>query len=107
MLYARCVGLAKDVAYPINPFSSQATRSHPGKGPEWNNAVYEEKEKYHYFTHPAQKYTNSHPISTKEKKWGREKKKGPTPGARKSKQRDDKNAIIIRINDGFWSQKFF
>ena len=31
MLYARCVGLAEDVAYPLNSPSSQATRSHPGK----------------------------------------------------------------------------
>ena len=33
MLYAQCVGLAEDVAYPRKPppLSSQATRSHPGK----------------------------------------------------------------------------
>ena len=32
MFYARCVGLAKDVAYPLNTTpSSQATRSNPGK----------------------------------------------------------------------------
>ena len=31
MLYAQCVGLAEDVAYPLNPPSSQATRSHPAK----------------------------------------------------------------------------
>ena len=32
MLYARCVGLAKDIAIPIKPpLSCQATRSHPGK----------------------------------------------------------------------------
>ena len=31
MLYARCVGLANDVAYVLKPPSSQATRSHPGK----------------------------------------------------------------------------
>ena len=31
MLYARCVGLAKDVAYPLKPSSSQATRPHLGK----------------------------------------------------------------------------
>ena len=27
------------------------------------------------------------PISTKKKEWGREKKRRPTPGARKSKQK--------------------
>ena len=26
----------------------------------WNNAAYEEKEKYYYFTHPAQDHTNFH-----------------------------------------------
>ena len=31
MLYVQCVGLAEDVAYPLKPLSSQATRSHPGK----------------------------------------------------------------------------
>ena len=31
MIYACCVGLAKDVAYPLKPPSSQATRSHQGK----------------------------------------------------------------------------
>ena len=31
MLYARRVGLVEDVAYPLNPPSSQETRSHPGK----------------------------------------------------------------------------
>ena len=31
MLYARGLGIAKNVAYPLNPSSSQATGSHPGK----------------------------------------------------------------------------
>ena len=31
MIYARCVGLVKDVAYPTKPSSSQATKSHLGK----------------------------------------------------------------------------
>ena len=32
MLYTQCVGLAEDVAYPLNPLpSSQATRLHTGK----------------------------------------------------------------------------
>ena len=66
MLYAQCVGLAEDIAYPLKPpfFSSNKVKSRKSKklwtkGPEWNNAAYEEKEKYHYFTHPAQDYTNS------------------------------------------------
>ena len=61
MLYAQGVRLAKDIPYPFNllPFfsSSKVTpRKSKGlwtKGPEWNNAVYEEKEKPHYFTHAA------------------------------------------------------
>ena len=32
MLYTRCVGLAKNVTYPLKPPSSQATRSHSVKG---------------------------------------------------------------------------
>ena len=31
MLYVQGVGLTWDVAYPLKPPSSQATRSHPGK----------------------------------------------------------------------------
>ena len=31
MLYTRGMGLAKEVVYPLNLPSSQATRSHPGK----------------------------------------------------------------------------
>ena len=56
MLYVRRVGLAEGVAYPLKPpfFSSN-------KGSEWNNAAYEEKEKYHHFTHAVWDYTNSYP----------------------------------------------
>ena len=36
MIYARRVGLAEDVAYPLNPSSSQATRSYPGKAKAMN-----------------------------------------------------------------------
>ena len=32
------------------------------------------RQKYHYFTHPAENHTNFHPISTKEKEWESEKK---------------------------------
>ena len=83
MLYVWCVGLAKDVAYPLKSllFSSNKVTSRKSKklwtkGPEWNNAV--------TISHPAHGNT----ISTKEKEWGREKKKRPTPRARKSKQRE-------------------
>ena len=31
MLYAQRLELAEDVAYPLKPLSSQATRSYPGK----------------------------------------------------------------------------
>ena len=77
-------------SHPLKPPSSQATRKSKElwtKNPEWNNVAYEEKEKYHYFTYPEEDHTNFHPISTKEKEWGREKKRRPTKGARKSKQR--------------------
>ena len=57
MLYAQCVELAKEVAYPPNRplFSSNKVTPRKSKKlcPEWNNDVYEEKEKNHYFTHPA------------------------------------------------------
>ena len=54
MLYARGMGLAKDVAYPLSPnlFKQQGHiwekqgRSYEKKGPEWNNAAYE-KENFH------------------------------------------------------------
>ena len=77
--------------HPPKSFSSNKVTSRKSKelwtkGPEWNNAAYEEKEKYHYFTHPVRDYTNSHPISTKKKEWGCEKYRRPTPGARTSKQ---------------------
>ena len=62
------VGLAKDIAYPLKPPSIQATGSHPGKAKSYEpKALNEEKEKYHYFTHPAQNHTNFHLLSTKEK----------------------------------------
>ena len=65
MLYAMGVVLAKD------------------------EAVYEEKEKFHYFTHQAQNTTNSHPhLGWKLGMWEKyEIKKWSTPGTRKSKQK--------------------
>ena len=41
------------------------------------NAACEDREKYHYFTHPAKDQTNSNPTSTKEKEWGHEKRGNP------------------------------
>ena len=66
MLYAQRMRVAEDVVYPLKPFSSnkftfRKRKKLWTKDTEWNNAAYEEKEKYHYFTHPAQDYTNSHP----------------------------------------------
>ena len=90
MLYTQGVGLTKDTAYPLTPslFSSNKVTSRKSKklwtkGPEWNNAAYEEKEKYHYFTHPAEDHTNFHPISTKEKEWESEKKQKTHTGSKK------------------------
>ena len=67
MLYAQGVELPNDVAYPLTPpllFSSNKAISRKSKelwtkGPKWNNAANEKKEKYHYFTHSAHDYTNS------------------------------------------------
>ena len=82
MFYARRVGLAEVVAYLLKPplFSRNKVTSRKSKklwtkGPEWNKAAYEEKEKYHYFTHQAQDYCRSipTPISTKKKGQGCEK----------------------------------
>ena len=77
MIYAWGVGLSKNVVYPLTPlFSSKKVTFRKSKklwtkGSERNNAVYEEKENFHYFTHLAQDTTY---ISTKEKEWGHEKK---------------------------------
>ena len=67
MFNARGVGLAKNVAYPLkihnflsNKVTSRKSKELWTKDPEWNNAAYEEKERYHYFRHPAQDTTNSH-----------------------------------------------
>ena len=79
MFYARRVGLVEDVAYPLKPPSSQATRSYPGKAKNYepkalNETMFvacEEKEKYHHFTHPARDYTNSDPHFNKKEKMRR------------------------------------
>ena len=63
MPYAYCVGVAptKTPLFSSNKVTSRKSKELWTKGPEWDNAAYEEKEKYHYFPHPAQDYTNSHP----------------------------------------------
>ena len=58
------------------------------KGHEWNNAAFGEKEKYHYFTHPAQDYTNSHSHFNKKENenmrtWEREKQDTNTRSRKK------------------------
>ena len=66
--YARCVGVAKNVAYPLNSPSSQAIKSHPVKArsyepkPQNETMLPVKKEKSHHFTLPTQDTTNSHPI---------------------------------------------
>ena len=75
---------SEDVAYPINnpPLLKhqdhiQKSKKLWTKGIEWNNTAYEEKEKSHYFPHPAQDTANSHPHFNQEKEWGRKKKWDP------------------------------
>ena len=81
-------------SHTLNPPSSQATRSHPGKAKNYKPKALNEKvlpmrrKKSIIISHTQQKTTPiSTPISTKEKKLGNDKKRRPTPGARKSKQR--------------------
>ena len=56
MPYARRVRLLSS-----NKVTSRKSKNLWTKGPEWNNAAHEDKEKYHHFTHPAPDYTNSYP----------------------------------------------
>ena len=74
MLYAQCVGLAKDVVYPLIPLSSQATRSHPGKAKSYEPKTLNvtmlpmRRKKSITISHTQQRTTPiSTPISTKEK----------------------------------------
>ena len=90
MLYARCVGLVKEVAYPLNPpfFWSNKVRSRKSKelstkGPEWNNAAYEEKEKSQYFIHSTQDTTNSHPHFNLRERMGTWEKNETHTGSKK------------------------
>ena len=75
------MGLAKDVVYPLKPPIFRSAKSHPGKAKSYEPKTLNET------LLPIQDHTHSHPISTKEKEWGREKNRKPTPGARKSKKR--------------------
>ena len=88
MLYAWGVELAKDVAYPLKSPSSQATRTHPWKARSYETMLSMGRKKSLIISHTQLRTLPiSIPISTKEKKFEREKKWRPTPGARKSKQR--------------------
>ena len=78
MLYTQGVGLAKNVAYALKPplfpnkkVTSWTSKKLWTKGSEWNNAAYEEKEKYHYFTHSAEDHTNFHPHFNQREKMGK------------------------------------
>ena len=70
MPYTRCVGLAptKPSLFSSNKVTSRKSKELWTKGPKWDNAAYEEKEKYHYFTHPAEDHTNFHPHFNQGKK---------------------------------------
>ena len=80
MVHAQCVGLAEDVVYPLKPpllkqqGHIQEKKNLWTKGPEWNNAAYDEKEKYYYFTHTAVDHTNLHPHFNQRKRMGTWKK---------------------------------
>ena len=52
--------LTKTPLFSSNKITSKKSKEQWTKRPDWNNAVYEKKEKYHYFTHPAQDYNNAH-----------------------------------------------
>ena len=74
MFYAQRVGLAEDVAYPLKPPSSQATRLHPGKAKNYepkalSQTMLPKKRKKRITISHTQHRTApiSTPISTKEK----------------------------------------
>ena len=71
-------------SHSLNPPSSQATRSHPGKAKRYepkalNETILPMKRKKNItISHTQQRTTPiSTPISTKEKEWGHEKKGDP------------------------------
>ena len=96
--------------HPLKPPSSQTTRSHPGKAKSYKLKALNEtmlpmrRKKIITISHTQQRTMPvSTPISTKEKEWGHEKKRRPTPEARKSKQRIKtgrklKENKIIKLN---------
>ena len=92
MLYVRCEGLAKDVAYPLKPpflkVTSRKSKEMWIKGPEWNNAD--------YLSHPAQGTTNSHPHSNQRKRMWTWEKKEINTGNKKSKQRKKNRRKVKR-----------
>ena len=69
MLYARRVGLetTKPPLFSSNKVKSKKSKELWTKGLKWNN---EEKEKYHYFTHPAEYHTNFHPNFNQKERMG-------------------------------------
>ena len=83
MLCTQCVRLANSVGYILklpssqsNKVTSRKSKELWTKSSEWNNAAYEEKEKYYYFTHPAENHINFHPhFNQRErmKAWEKEK----------------------------------
>ena len=80
MLYALYVRLAKNVAYPLNPLSSQETSSHLGKARSYEPKALNEtmlpirRKKSLTISHTQHRTPPiPTPISTKEKEWGREK----------------------------------
>ena len=95
MLYPWGVGFAKKVVHPLKSplFSCKKVTSRKikklwTKGPEWSNAAYEEKEKSHYFTHPAQGTTSSHPhFNQRERMETWEKEKTNTRSKKKINRR--------------------
>ena len=101
MLDARCVWLVKDVAYRLTPpFSSNKVTSRKSKElwtkwPEWNNAAYEEKERYNYFTQP----TPDHPhFNQKERMETWEKEETHTRGKKKQWKKNRRKVKRKQIN---------
>ena len=91
-------------SHPLKPPSSQATRSHPGKAKSYEPKTLNEtmlpmrRKKSITISHTQHRTTPiPAPILTKEKEWGCEKKRRPTPGARKSKQREKQDGKLFNI----------
>ena len=95
MLYAKCVVLAKDVAYLLNPplLKQQGHIQKKAKSYELKalnkTMLPMRRNKSITISHTQHKTTA---IPTKEKEWGREKKGRPIPGVIKSNQKKKKKA---------------